>query len=62
MRTDLDLGFFFECSTTIGMSWSLPDNTYDLGILIIPKQHKDKVREFPLVEQYRRVCKKVSVM
>lgn len=40
----------------------LPDNTYDLGILIIPKQNKDKLREFPLVEHYRRVCKKVSVM
>lgn len=40
----------------------LPDDTYDLGIIIIPKQNKDMLRQFPLVQQMKRVCNKIAVM
>jgi hypothetical protein len=41
---------------------TLESNIYDFGIIIIPKQNKDKLREFPLIEHMRRVCKKIGVM
>ena len=34
----------------------LPDDSYDVGVLIVPKKRR------PLLEQYKRVCKKVTVM
>ena len=43
---------------TIG---SLPDNLYDVGVMIIPKKRKPLLN-YPLLEQYKRVCKKVTVM
>lgn len=39
----------------------LPNNLYDVGIMIIPKK-REMLLEYPLLEQYRRVCKKVTVM
>ena len=39
----------------------LPDNSYDVGVLIVPKKRRPLL-EFPLLEQYKRVCKKVTVM
>jgi len=40
---------------------NLPNNLYDVGIMIIPKK-RDMLIDYPLLEQYRRVCKKVTVM
>ena len=40
---------------------SLPDNLYDVGVMIIPKK-REMLLGYPLLEQYRRVCKKVTVM
>ena len=40
---------------------TLPDNSYDLGIVIIPK-NKEKLFEYPLIENMKRVCKKIGTM
>ncbi len=40
---------------------TLADNSYDLGIIIIPKNRRHLL-EYPLVENMKRVCKKVSAM
>ena len=40
---------------------TLPDNLYDVGVMILPKK-REMLLEYPLLEQYRRVCKKVTVM
>ena len=40
---------------------TLPDNHYDLGIMIIPKKKRSYL-QYDIVTQYKRVCKKVSVM
>ena len=37
----------------------LPDNSYDFGIIILPKNRKPLL-SYPLLEHYKRVCKKVS--
>jgi len=39
----------------------LPDELYDVGVMILPKKRK-MLLNYPLLEQYRRVCKKVTVM
>jgi len=39
----------------------LPSNLYDVGIMILPKNRR-MLLDYPLLEQYRRVCKKVTVM
>ena len=39
----------------------LSDNTYDVGVMIIPKKRRPLLN-YPLLEQYKRVCKKVTVM
>lgn len=39
----------------------LPDNEYDLGIMIIPKIKNDYIG-LDILSEYRRVCKKVSIM
>ncbi len=39
----------------------LPDNLYDVGVMILPKKRR-VLLNYPLLEQYRRVCKKVTVM
>ena len=43
---------------------SLPDNLYDVGVMILPKNRKSLLNYFPtpLLDSYRRVCKKVTVM
>ena len=37
----------------------LPDNSYDVGIMILPKNRKPLLN-YPLLEQYKRVCNKVT--
>ena len=39
----------------------IPDNTYDFGIIIIPKI-KEALYDYPLIEQIKRVCNKVGTM
>ena len=39
----------------------LPDKLYDVGVMILPKKRR-MLLNYPLLEQYRRVCKKVTVM
>ena len=39
----------------------IPNNTYDFGIIIIPK-HKEALYDYPLIEQMKRVCNKIGVM
>ena len=39
----------------------LPDNSYDIGVMILPKNRKPLLN-YPLLEQYKRVCKKVTIM
>ena len=40
---------------------NLADNSYDVGVMIIPKK-RQPLLNYPLLEQYKRVCKKVTVM
>ena len=46
----------------IGKLPNLQDNTYDLGIVIIPKKNIENLMQFPVIEQLRRVCKKIGFM
>ena len=39
----------------------LSDNSYDVGIMILPKNRKPLLN-YPLLEQYKRVCNKVTIM
>ena len=39
----------------------IPDNTYDVGIVIIPK-NKESLFRYPLIEQMRRVFNKICTM
>jgi len=39
----------------------IPDNSYDLGIVIIPK-NKELLFEYPLIENLKRVCSKIGTM
>ena len=39
----------------------LSDNLYDIGVMILPK-NRQPLLEYPLLEQYKRVCKKVTIM
>ena len=40
---------------------TLSDNTYDVGVMILPKK-RQMYMNFPLLKEYQRVCKKVTVM
>ena len=40
---------------------NLPDNLYDIVVMILPKK-RNMLLNYPLLDQYRRVCKKVTVM
>jgi len=40
----------------------LSNNMYDLGIVIIPKKNIENLMKFPMIEQMKRVCKKVGFM
>ena len=43
---------------------SLPNNLYDVGVMILPKNRKPLLDWFPnpVLKEYRRVCKKVTIM
>jgi len=43
---------------------SLPNNLYDVGVMILPKNRKPLLDWFPnpVLDEYRRVCKKVTIM
>ena len=40
---------------------SMKDNEYDVGIMILPKNRKQLIG-LPILEEYKRVCKKVTIM
>ena len=40
---------------------TMEDNTFDVGVMILPKK-REKLLNYPLLEHYKRVCKKVTVM
>ena len=40
---------------------TLPDKLYDVGVMILPK-NRTMLMDWPLLGEYRRVCKKVTVM
>ena len=40
---------------------TLEDDSFDVGVMILPKNRKPLL-EYPLLEQYKRVCEKVTVM
>jgi len=40
---------------------SMKDDEYDIGIMILPKNRKPLLN-LPILEEYKRVCKKVTVM
>lgn len=39
----------------------VPDNSFDVGILIIPK-NKEHLFDFPIIEHMRRTCRKIATM
>ena len=45
----------------ISLLHQIPDNTYDFGIMIIPK-NKEELYNYPLIEQMKRVCNKIGTM
>lgn len=62
MRTDLAWICALEAEhIPIPYIQSVPDNSFDLGVLIIPK-NKDHLLNFPLIENMRRTCKKITTM
>lgn len=40
---------------------TIPDDAYDFGLIIIPK-NKEQLFNYPLVEHVKRICKKVGTM
>ena len=62
MRTDIAWWHALDATHhPIHTLHELPDNLYDFGILIIPKK-RHHLLEYPLVNQLRRVCKKIATM
>lgn len=62
MRTDV--AWVVSLNAThhpIYMLPTLEDDKYDVGIMIFP-HNKKQLHNFPLLEQYKRVCKKVTIM
>jgi hypothetical protein len=41
---------------------NMKDSMYDLGIIIIPKTKIEQLMQFPLIEQMKRLCKKIGFM
>jgi hypothetical protein len=41
---------------------SIPDKTYDIGIVIIPKTNVETISQYPMIQEMRRVCKKIGFM
>ena len=46
----------------IGSLPAIADKVYDLGIVIIPKTKIEELMMFPMIEQMKRVCKKIGFM
>ena len=46
----------------LGNLSKLSDSLYDLGIVIIPKKNIKDLMKFPMIEQMKRVCKKIGFM
>ena len=62
MRTDLAWWCALEATHhPLPTIHELPNNSYDFGIMILPKK-RQPLLDYPLLEHYKRVCKKVSVM
>jgi hypothetical protein len=62
MRTDLAWICALEAEhVPIPYLQSVPDNSFDLGVLIIPK-NKDHLLDFPLIENMKRTCSKIATM
>ena len=62
MRTDVAWVCALDAThPPISTIHELPDNSYDVGIMILPKK-REPLLNYPLLEQYKRVCKKVSIM
>tara|TARA_R100001015_G_C4627832_1_gene187615 strand:+ start:378 stop:1313 length:936 start_codon:yes stop_codon:yes gene_type:complete len=40
---------------------SIPSNSYDFGVVIIPK-NKEMLFNYPLVDELKRICKKIATM
>ena len=49
----------FHCP--ISMINTMADNSFDVGVMILPKNRKPLL-DYPLLKEYKRVCKKVTVM
>ena len=49
----------FHCP--ISMINTMADNSFDIGVMILPKNRKPLL-DYPLLNEYKRVCKKVTVM
>ena len=63
MRTDLA----WICSLqadhyNISRLPQIKSNEYDLGIVILPKLNIDKISQYPLIKEMKRVCKKIGTM
>jgi len=41
---------------------TLKKNMYDLGIVIIPKMNIETISQYPMIEEMKRVCKKIGFM
>ena len=46
----------------VGHLPSMKENMYDLGIVIIPKKNIEIISKLPIIEEMRRVCKKIGFM
>ena len=62
MRTDVAWVCALEAyHCPIPMIDTIENNSFDVGVMILPKNRKPLLN-YPLLEHYRRVCKKVTVM
>ena len=62
MRTDVAWVCALEAyHCPIPMIDTIEDNAFDIGVMIVPKK-REKLLNYPLLKQYKRVCKKVTVM
>ena len=62
MRTDVAWVCALEAyHCPINFLDTIEDNTFDVGVMILPKK-REKLLNYPLLEHYKRVCKKVTVM
>ena len=40
----------------------IDDNTYDIGVVIIPKTNVETISQYPMIQEMKRVCKKIGFM